>query len=171
MKKAQAWGLDLMIAFVIFLVVLFAFSFYVINLPGEGEETLELLSYDGSSIMNSILSNGYPEDWNSNTKIPEKIGILNEGKINNTKLSNFYFLTQSDYVKTKAIFNTKYEYYFFLDKNFSITMPIGTLSVMGIGKPGYNVSKINDTANNLFKVVRFTIYEDKPRTAYLYIWS
>jgi len=43
------------------------------------------------------------------------------------------------------------------------------LEIEGIGKPGTNKNDI--TAENLIKITRFTIYKEKPTTAYLYIWG
>lgn len=157
MKKAQAWGFDLMVAAIIFMFGVFAFYLYSIN-QGDSEETIASLSSDGSLTANSLLSAGFPEDW-SLTNVA-KIGILTGNKINETKLEMFYALSSEDYSKSKSLLNTKYNYYFFLDEN----MTIGGNSVGGIGlKP--------TSSQNLIKTTRFTIYKEKPVTAYLYTWN
>ena len=157
-RKGQAWGLDLTIAAVIFTVGLVFFYFYALNQPNEAKETVDALFYDGEVLASSILSEGYPLDWNMNNVVT--IGILTEGKINNSKLQKFYNLNASDYEKTKNLFNTRYDYYFFLEKNMSTI----AADVEGIGKkPG--------DAENLVRITRFTIYQDRPITAYLYIWN
>ena len=162
-KKAQAWGIDLMVAVAIFSMGIIIFYVYSLNNYNETEEEIEKLFYDGKLISNLILSEGHPEDWNNETVI--QIGILNNNKINQTKLEKFYNLSQTNYQKTKELFSTKYDYYFFLENNITIN----SQTVEGIGKPG--TSKNNITVQNLIKVTRFAIYQDKPTTAYVYIWK
>lgn len=158
-KKSQAWGIDLMVAAAIFSMGIISFYMYTLNNTHEAEETVKSLYYDGSIISNSVLSDGYPPEWNSSTVTA--VGILNKGKINETKLERFYLLSLSDYEKTKNLFNTRYEYYFFLEKN----MTINSNSVEGIGK------KPNGSEKNLVKITRFTIYKNIPAEAYLYVWK
>ena len=162
-KTGQIFGLDLMIAMIIFLIGIMAFFLYSINSPSETKESLSSLFYDGDLITDSLLSEGYPQDWNSDDVI--KIGISDNKEINQTKLERFYDLAQTNYAKTKSLFNTKYNYYFFLSQ----TMTINSEQVEGIGKPGVN--KENIQASNLIKVTRVTSYNKKPVSAYLYIWE
>ncbi len=162
-KKAQGWGMDLMVALSIFLIGIVIFYIYSLNNPNEAKENIENLFYDGESLTNILLSKGFPNSWNSTNVV--KIGILSDNKINATKLERFYDLSQTEYEKTKALFNTRYDYYFFLDEN----MTINSVPVEGIGKPGATKTTIN--AVNLIKVTRVVIYENKPVTAYLYIWE
>lgn len=156
--KAQAWGMDLVIAAVIFTVGIVIFYFYTLNEPNEAEETISNLFYDGDIIADSLFSEGYPKNWNSENVIMP--GILNNDKINETKLENFYILNNLDYGRAKALFNTKYEYYFFLSEN----MTINSTEIEGIGLKPY-------APKNLIKITRFTIYKNKPITAYIYIWK
>lgn len=163
-KKAQGWSLDIMIAGSIFIVGLVVFYFYSMNNPGESEETMDNLFYNGEIITESLLSEGYPKNWNINNVVT--IGILDSNnKINETKLELFYNLSADDYNKTRRLFNTRYDYYFFLTE----TMTVNGTNIEGIGKPGFDKNNIN--AENLIKVTRFTIYKDKPVTAYLYIFE
>lgn len=162
-KKAQGWGMDLMIALSIFLLGIVVFYIYSLNNPNEAKENIENLFYDGESLTNLLLSEGYPNAWNSSNVA--KIGILSGDKINDTKLERFYDLSQTEYEKTKALFNTRYDYYFFLDED----MIINSASVEGIGKPGVTKTTIN--AKNLIKVTRIIVYKNKPISAYLYIWE
>ena len=159
-KKAQAWGTDLTIAFIIFSFAIIFFYFYSFNYSNETEDMLTLLTYEGNFIADSILSPGYPASWDESNVM--EIGITTDGKINETKLDTFYQFTQTDYEKTKRIFGTKYDYYFFMEDPVSPTTE-------GIGKPG--VDSTNIEAQNLIKITRFTIYQNKPTTAYLYIFQ
>jgi len=147
----------------IFTASMTIFFFYVLNDSSEGGENLEKLYYEGAHITNLILSEGYPTNWNSENVV--EIGILTNEKINETKLERFYNLTQEEYSKTRIKFNTKYDYYFFLDRN----MTINSKTIEGIGKPG--IKKSNIDAENLIKISRATIYKNKPVAAELYIWK
>ena len=164
-RKAQIWSLDLMAGLALFLVGIMIFSIYSLNQPSQAKENFGLLSYDGKIIADNLLSEGYPKNWNSNNAIT--LGITTSNKINQTKLENLYQMiyVQNNYTKTKNLFNTEYDYYFFLDQN--MTVSIG--SIEGIGKPG--VTKININAKNLIKITRFTIYQNKTTPLYLYIWQ
>ncbi|MBD3252167.1 hypothetical protein GF386_00355 [Candidatus Pacearchaeota archaeon] len=164
-KKAQAWGMDLIIGFSIFIFVLSVFYIYSLNQSGGEINIIETLIYDGNLITNSIFSEGHPVEWNE-TNVT-KIGILSDNKINETKLESFYNLTKNNYDKTKILFNTKYDYYFFIDPEFSFYDG----KKEGIGKSGITRKNANQTSTNLIKITRFTVYKEKPVTAYLYIWD
>ena len=73
--------------------------------------------------------------------------------------------TENNYTRTKNIFNTQYDYYFFLDEN----MTINSLEVEGIGKP--ETTKDNINAKNLIKITRFTVYQNKTTPIYIYLWE
>jgi hypothetical protein len=164
MKKiGQVWSIDIIIAFTVFLIAILIFFIYSVNYSGEVEDTFKKLSYDGEIIFKNIFSEGYPEDWNSSNVV--NIGIFSKNKINETKLERFYNLAENNYSITKDIFKTNYDYYFFLELNITIN----SLEIEGIGKPGTNKDDI--TSENLIKLTRFTIYKEKPTTAYLYIWG
>ncbi|MCH7568382.1 MAG: hypothetical protein IIA87_03090 [Nanoarchaeota archaeon] len=162
-KKAQAWGFDLIIASTLFLMGIVVFYFYSLNYPTEGGEILDSLFYEGDIIAGTLLSDGYPDNWDQNNVV--RVGILTNDKINETKLERFYTLTNETltpggYAKTKSLFNTKYEYYV----NFSTQMNISGGEIDGIGK------QPTDT-KNLIKITRFVSYQNKPTTLYVYIWE
>jgi len=157
-KRAQAWGIDLAVALIIFTVGILIFFFYTVNRPAEARENLDYMFYDGNLIADSLMSEGSPLDWDSSNVVT--VGILSENKINETKLEQFYNLSIQDYSRTKQLFNTRFDYYFFLSGNMSLYVG----EVEGIG-----YSPLNE--NNLVKITRFTIYKDKPTTAYFYIWE
>ena len=162
-KSGQVWSMDIVIAFIIFLSAIIILFVYSINYSGEVEKTYDKLSYDGDIIMESLFLEGHPKDWNFGNVI--NIGITSNNKINETKLERFYNLVQDDYPRTKILFNTNYDYYFFLQDNITIS----PLEIEGIGKPGTNKNEINST--DLVKITKFSIYKEKPTTAYLYIWQ
>ena len=162
-KKSQIWGVDLIVAVILFSIGIIGFFVYVLNYPGEAEENLSNLFYDGNIIASGILSEGYPLNWNLENVV--KPGILTGNKINDTKLELFFNLSMANYTRTKSLFNTKYDFFFFLPENFVLSLG----EVRGIGKPGTDPQSIN--SKNLVKITRFTIYKHKPVTAYIYIWE
>ena len=167
-KTAQGWGMDLIIAVSIFAVGLVAFYIYSLNSPGEAKENLEALSYDGRILANTILSEGSPTGWDKTSVA--KIGILTNSKINETKLQYFYELTNTSagYNNTKQKFGINYDYYFYLNESMNIN---GIGEVDGIGKPLVTRNSGYEDAKNLVKVTRYTVYKNKPMTAYFYIWE
>jgi hypothetical protein len=169
-KKAQGWGMDLIIAVTIFTIGLVAFFVYSLNSPGEAKEKIESLSYEGRILASTILSEGSPEGWGATNVI--KIGILNNNKINETKIKIFYELTkiEENYEKTKELFDITYDYYFYLNKKIDINGD-GSLMLEGIGKPGFDKEDIGTDIKNLIKITRYTVYQNKPMTAYFYIWE
>lgn len=158
LKKAQAWGFDLIAASIIFVGGIVVFYLYALNSPNQTEETLNSLNYEGDTMANTILSEGYPIDWNEdNVAYP---GILSDNKIDQTKLERFYNLSIDDYSKIKALFGVREEFYFYLSENFSIN---GN-QIEGIGKKP-------SVTRNLVKITRFIVYNNKPVTFNLEIWN
>jgi len=162
-KKAQTWSMDVTIAFSIFVMGVLVFYVYSINYNSEAIDTINSISYDGELAFNNILTEPRPLDWNENNVI--KIGIINNGKVNQSLLERFYYFANSDYDKTKSLLNSKYDYFLSFDNN----MTINSTSARGIGKPGTKINNIS--SENLIKITRFTIYKDNPETIYLYIWN
>jgi len=158
-KKAQSWSVDVMVAFIIFIMGIFIFFIYATNYSGEAGENFELMSYEGNMILENLLSEGYPTNWDSgNVNV---IGILTDNKMNDTKLERFNELVDTNYDNTKLLFNTRYNYYF----NLSVPLEINGIGVDGIGDSGFS------TSQNLIKVSRFSTYKNKPVSVYLYIWD
>ncbi len=161
-KRAQAWGFDLMMGAVIFTLGLILFFIYSINYPRQSEETLDVLRFEGEFIAENLLSTGHPNDWTENNVIA--IGLVNEEKINQTKIERLYTMTssQAGYDKSKSLLNTRYEFFF----NFSQQMFVAGNPVEGIGK-----DYVNQNTKNLVKITRIVIYDNSPTTLNLYIWE
>ncbi|MBM3234415.1 hypothetical protein FJZ19_04970 [Candidatus Pacearchaeota archaeon] len=162
-SKAQTWGIDLMIAAIIFSMGIIALFVYLQNYPGEAPENINALVYDGNIIADNLLSEGTPKDWNSSNVVI--MGILSDNKINETKIERFYNISILNYEFTKTLFNTRFDYFFFLTDNISLSDG----ETRGIGKVGTDPASIS--AKNLVKITRFVSYKNKPQTFYLYIWE
>jgi len=162
-KRGQAWGFDLIVASIIFLAGIISFYVYSQNVPGQSQEILDTLSYSGSLVANSLLSDGFPNNWPADPNSVVTIGILTDNKINDSKLAAFYDLNITGrYEETKILFNINQEYYVNLS---SVPFDLPNPGDGGIG----NIPPENP--KNLIKTTRFTIYQNKPVTLNVYIWE
>lgn len=166
-KRAQAWGFDLLTAVSLFFIGIVLFFMYSINYPKESQETIELLQYESDFISETLLSEGYPADWDENNV--GKIGIVDDGKINETKLERFYNLANnnlnpSGYLQAKSLFDTDYNFFV----NISVPLVIGgsVIPEGGIGK-----DFVGESVSNLIKTTRFTVYQNSPVSVNLYVWN
>ena len=164
-KKAQIWGIDLIVGIFIFLMGLIILFFYAVNLKGNTGD-IEDISLVGDTISENLLSEGTPIDWTEENVIFP--GLLSQNKVNETKLQMFYNLNQ-DYPNFKGILKTKYDFYIY----FSEQMDIEGEQVDGIGKPNVNRNNIIEQENpkNIFKTTRVTAYNNKPVTLNIYLWN
>jgi|SRR3989344_4924905 len=159
-KKAQAWAFDLMVALAIFMAAIILFFFFSVNYKAEGEDILNSMQYDGNAAADTLLSAGYPENWDSaNVIIP---GLLTNKKINQTKLDSFYSISSSNYGKAKSLLNTNYNFCL----NFS-----EPITITGNPNPISCIGSLDANSENLIVVSRFTFYKDKPVLLKLYIWN
>ena len=126
--------------------------------PMEYKEDLSLVGTPNERVIYYDASNKKFMQFNGTDW--EEVSKSRMNKINDTKLLRFHGLANSDYERTKNLLNTKYDYYFFLEKNMTTI----AANVGGIGKKPMD-------AENLVKISRFTVYEEKPITAYLYIYN
>ncbi len=157
-KRAQAWGIDLFMALIIFIFGLVFFYIYTINFPSAGEEKFSKMIGEGQLITDSLLSEGYPIDWNENNVA--RVGLLSESKINDTKLERFYLLSLTDYQKTKRLFNILFDYYVDFDEPINIA-----------GNEVTHIGIKSQNPENLVKISRIVIYDNKLKTMNVYIWD
>lgn len=157
-KRAQLWGIDLIVGTSIFIIGVILFYIYAFNYSSGSEDSYNSLSYDASIIADSLLSEGYPREWNSTSVVA--IGISSSNKINQTKLERFYNLSIQDYERTKYLFNTQYDYYL----NFSEPLQINGVNVEYIGHK-------SASQENIVKVSRITIYKNKLVNFDVILWE
>jgi len=170
-KKAQIWGLDLMIALVIFFAAILVFYYYSVNFALPKSEIARLVE-ESVVLSNNLLSEGFPSEWNKDNV--QQLGILSSDRINKTKLTAMAELAESDYVKTKSLLNTRHDYFIFFKEE-----DILNFSRCGIGHPDVireeegkcvnNISTIK--SKNLVSIKRLVIYENRPVKMLLYLWE
>ena len=134
------------------------FFFYSLNLPTERDDVFETLRYEGDAIGNSLLSDGYPKDWNVDSVVT--IGLFDDGKINNTKLLLFKELAESDYQITKQLFNIRNNYYVF----FNEVIVVDGVNITGIGDSP-------DNPDNLARIGRVVVQNNKIKDMNIYVWN
>jgi hypothetical protein len=170
-KKAQGWSLDLVIASIIFTAGILTFYIYIAAQPIKADAYLTPLTKTGNLIANDLMSLGLPLDWEIKSQSEfVKLGILSSDKrIDPVKLQTLFDLANNPdgtlepigYQLSKTLFNTRYNYWISL----SVPFEDGLTGISGIG------SDPPDTAQNLIKITRFTIYKDKPVTLDIRVWE
>ena len=140
-EKAQGWGLDLIAALIIFIVILVTIITYAINYTNTGSNELNYLFDEASFASDIILSDNFP-------------GILTNEAIDSEKLNNLISL---NYQELKSELGLKDEFY--------IKFP--GLNANG----NDYIGKTNTTSvKNIVKYTRITIYDNKPINLDIYIW-
>jgi len=155
-RKAQIYYLEFIITIFVFLIALAIFSRTIIN--SKTNEGVDDLLAQAQSISSSLMSTGYPVDWNSSTV--EKIGLTNgRGRLNDQKLSMFANISYQD---ARTLFNIRSEYYMFLeDENGTRILIDGE---QGIGSNFSNAKK-------LVKSIRYPIYNSEIIRMVIYAWA
>ncbi|MBU0959228.1 MAG: hypothetical protein KKB31_04770 [Nanoarchaeota archaeon] len=97
-KRAQAWGLDVTVAIVIFFAGIVVLYIYAINYSSGQGDDLDDLFYEGNLASELILSDS-------------SLGILSDGKVNQTKLEAF----DANYINRRTDFGISRNFYFTLD--------------------------------------------------------
>ncbi len=156
-KRGQAWGFDLEIAAAIFITGIIAFYLFTFNYQGVQNSPNEDIVYEASTVADSLLSTGLPDNWNSTSVI--KIGIVSSNKLDQQKIDSFYNLSETDYNRTRALLRTQFNFFV----NISDTLYANGQVIDGIG----HVPSENAT---VFRVSRFTSYQNKPVTLYVLLW-
>ena len=157
-KKAQAWGFDLFAAIIIFLFGILFFYFYTINYSNSGEENFSVLQREGETIADSLLSEGSPQNWNKTNLV--RIGLITDGKINDTKLQHFYELARDNYALTKSLFRVNDDYYV----SFQEPVNINSSSVEFIGQQPAS-------EENIVKISRIVVYNNSIKTMNVHVWN
>lgn len=150
-RKAQIWAIDLSIALIIFVGVIFLFYKYSISFAPE-DPLINKMIKEGGYVSNTLLTTGFPPNWNElNLDETFAIGLTDkDGMLDLNKLSNFSaWIGNSggdNYTASKKKVNTKYDYYItFYDGTSAPFEPIG-------------LEPASD-AKQIIKIQRFAAYE------------
>jgi hypothetical protein len=147
-----------------FFIALFVFYQYYSNTTSMDVGDIDNVRIEAQAISNFLMTEGYPENWNS-TNI-QRIGIVDQNyKLNETKLAE---LTSMDYKTTKDLLNTKYDYYiYFLKNNGELA------NISSYGKPGINSTNLQEIENpkKVVSLSRFVFYNRKINRMVLNVWA
>lgn len=136
-KQAQGWGFDLIAAIIIFLSGVIVLYVYAINYTSQSQDDLQSTIYEANLVSELILSE-------------TNLGILTDGKVNNTKLADF----NASYDSRKASFGLKKDFYVVMQE-----------------LPGY-IGRMNTTqTQSLIEVERVTIYNNTIVKLLVYVWE
>lgn len=179
-KRGQVWGIDLSIAFILFLGVIFLFYRYSISFTPESSLVNKMIK-EGGYASNALLSEGYPENWTLYTL--NDIGTLgllgNDSLLDINKVSNFSAwvgggptLKPTNYSLSKPKLNTKYDYYITFKNGTGqadcLLDTVGNCIVLG---KDYS----NENPKQVVKIQRLVAYDTgqgiKPFKLLLYIWT
>lgn len=167
--KGQVWTIDFMLSILILVIALVIFGRTMINLSISGNEDVRPLLLEGRVISDSLISEGYPVDWNSSSV--SKIGLTSDKRINQSKVSAFYSMTYSD---AKTSFNIPFDFFVFMlgeDGNL-----ISIDSSYGLGHNLVNATQDSVDLggvefDRLVKINRITIYDSKIVNLVVYLWD
>ncbi|MBW3019800.1 hypothetical protein KY334_00755 [Candidatus Woesearchaeota archaeon] len=159
--RGQVWYMDLIFGLSIFIIALLIFFSNKINLNNYDQAYLSSMIFEINSISDQIMGSGYPTNWNENNVI--EIGIVDNGVINETKLNNLNDLNYND---TKRLFNTRFDYYFYI---------VGEQlydNKEGYGKAGVNSTNIESIdSNQMINIDRYVVFNDKIRLLKVISWD
>ena len=171
-SKAQVWGIDIMVGVVIFTAAIIAALLYLAQFYDANSGEFNDLANDANTISSSLLSGGYPDDWNSSDAV--MAGLTNDNmRLNETKWGNF---SAMGYSMSKRLLGTRNDYLvFFVDEENNV-IDIGGSSYAG--KP--SVTRDNfasqDTEGTV-QVSRFLLHNATDGNSYkmikmvVYVWT
>lgn len=143
-KRGQVWSLDLLVAFMIFMMTLVTIYLYAISYYSGSSEDLNQLFLNADLVANLLLSE-------------DEYGLLSNGEINKTKIEDFNSLPES---LKRSTFGASNNFYF----------TILDLGVVGIS--GNSVGIINTTeVDTQVKITRIVIFNDKPTKFEVISWK
>ena len=164
-KRGQVFTLDFIIGFVLFLIVIILSIRILLSIPTS--EIDVSLNRESVFLTDSIVSQGYPYNWNtSNVIVP---GISSNNRIDLQKLK---YMDNLSYDHTKALYHLSNDYLFFFSNKTNI---------LDTGKCSYGYP-INYTSNcsvnlssiyykNLVKIDRIVLLNSSVVKMTFYLWN
>ena len=161
-KKAQIWGLDLVIAMIIFLGGVFLFYNYSINSAFGEEQSIEELTTNAKVMSSYLVSTGYPTNWNSSDVT--LIGLTDgQNKLVKEKVDTFSSISLSDYSMARRLLSATNNFYVYFEDSQNSTIFIGNYSFIG---KDYSY----DDPDNIIKIVRYVFYNSTIIKMVILVW-
>ena len=129
-NKAQMWFMDFVIAILIFSLVLISYYTYTTNISKKDTVVMDDLVSDSKTVASSLISPGFPDNWNANTVA--RIGFTdNNNRIDNAKFSEF---NEINYNKSKKLLGTIYNYFLYFVNESGDTQNVEGYCGTGMGE-------------------------------------
>jgi hypothetical protein len=164
-KRGQVWTADFVIGLMLFFIVIML-SVKIIWDVYPSEKKVNVYR-DAVYLSDTLLSQGYPQNWtNSNVILP---GIAGNNRIDETKLSLFDTL---DYYRAKTLLHTTSDFIFFIRNSTDIMNISGCIH-------GYNLTADANcnpilsaiSYEDLAKIDRMIIYNSTVMILTVYVWD
>ena len=165
--RGQAMITDLVLGVTIFTVVLVVFYRAEVNVQQIDQRELADMILEAQVISDLLVTSGTPTDWTNNSVI--EVGVSENHRINETKLSA---LNTFSYNKTRSLFHTKYDYYFYFETNAQVNWITPGIQE-GIGKPGVITTTLltDEKPKHIVRITRFVVYKGVPTRLVVVLWS
>jgi len=164
-NRGQVWTMDFIIGITLFIIVMLL-SVRILLTIYPSQEHIRVYR-DAVQLSDSLLSPGYPVNWNtSNVILP---GIADNNRINNTRLKSF---KDMNYQHTKTLLHVTSDFIFFISNSTTI---INT----GQCLYGYNLTSeanckpilTTEDYDTLARIDRMVIYNSTVYTLTVYAWE
>jgi hypothetical protein len=172
-RRAQAWYMDFIFAMIIFTGCIILFYSFFPNVTTQELTDLDDVYLDGRVLSSALLSSGYPTNW-TNTTV-QRIGIIDDRRLNITKYALFASMTSNDYYRVKDLFNLRADFVvFFQNETGGVTNMSG---IHHIGHPDVSVGSVNAIDleavphNNLVTFTRVIGYNGLVQRMVIYVWD
>jgi len=170
--KSQVWYLDYIIGIFIFTICILLFFKFIPNIDHQELDSINEVYLDARTVSNSLATAGYPNNWTNETV--ERIGITNGNNvISSEKLKEFKKMVDTDYKKTRTLFNLRSDYVvYFTDKNDKPTNLSG-IHYLGHSDVTFTNNKIDISGidhSDLVALTRVLIYNGTAAKMVIYTW-
>lgn len=153
-KQAQASTIDFIAGFIIITVALILTVNLIASI--QGPSNFEQVKRQALAASDSLMSAGYPENWNATTVV--RVGLLTNNELNSTKLqqaSNF------SYEELRASLNGVTNIYWYYTNRTNII----NITACGYGDPTISTDAITceptiNKESNLVRIDRFITYNN-----------
>jgi hypothetical protein len=157
-RKGQVFLLDVIVGILFFTTALIFYFKYSQNINSQNQQ-YELMMLDAKYISNTLMSEGYPQNWEElpteNLSNGFSPGITNKKYfLNKTKLDSLVGLANTNYSFIKKSFETPYDFYIALEAKDSNT----------------TFGKDYSAAKALMKTTRFLFYNGSIIKMHVYVF-
>jgi len=162
MKKAQTWIFDYIVGFLIFAFLMFLSLSLLRSIDSKSDYSLVNREADISAT--SLLSPGFPENWNSSVVVVP--GLTSNNRINISKIE---MLDSFDYGRLKSLLQLTGEIWFYF-KNSSGLIEINGACVRGFTYDGCSVPEVSSYYKDVAWVERIVVLNSEIVSMVVVVW-